>query len=151
MATRPLRSSSIGRPLILAICSTLLATGCDTSERDPGVKNDAMVAPVGTSAPSAAADQTAKNQSHQDPPGIAETSAQPAKPLDLTRGDNLQSLDEATSAAGDEPSNLLPDLFDDKSARTGARVSGRVLMNDVEKISADAVEGVEFKLEVPVN
>lgn len=148
MATTHYRIPTFTRPLLLGIWCTLLATGCDTPEPKSPSKPD----PSSATQESIAEPKTTKRTatSSKPKPTTNQTNTDP-KPLDLSRGTNLESLDEATDIGGTEPGNLLPDLFEDQPSKTGARASGRVLMSETEESSMQAIEGVEFKLEVPVN
>lgn len=116
----------------------MLTMGCDTA------KPDHSSAPQPTSQPPATPTQPTTNQETQ----------QVSAPLDLSRQGILESLastDGSTDIDASEPDNLLPDLFDDQTSKSGPRASGRVLMTEGEDASLQAVEGVEVTLQVPIN
>lgn len=142
MATTSFRTTTLRRPLLLGIWCTLLVAGCDTPKPEQSSKPDQSSATHEAIAePKTAAPQVANSNPESAAP----------KPLDLSRNNNLESLGGVTDMGGDDPDKLLPDLFKDQPGKTGARASGRVLMSETEEASLQAIEGVEFKLEVPVN
>ncbi len=149
MATTDHRTPASKRALLLGIWCTLLVAGCDTSPSDPQGSDQPS-----TTQPTADEPQpqtpTSAVSTPSPTPAIKPAKSNP-KPLNLSRGTNLDSLEDTTDIGGDDPDNLLPDLFKDQSKRSGARASGRVLMSETEEASLQAIEGVEFKLEVPVN
>lgn len=148
MATTTYRNPTFIKPLLLSIGCALLVAGCDTPQPKSPSKPDQSNATQESIGESKTAERTATSSNPE--PTTNQTNIDPT-PLDLSRGTNLESLDDATDIGGAEPGNLLPDLFDDQSSKTGARASGRVLMSEAEEASIQAIEGVEFKLEVPVN
>ena len=116
-----------------ALCCIVLAGGCARPQPSPDA------------APKAAANLPT-------PQATASTPA-PTKPLDLSR-DALQSMDQVTQEFDEAlpaQKNLLPNLFDNEAKQTGTKTSGRVLMNKDAQDVVQGIEGVEFKVEVPVN
>lgn len=141
----------LGRLRLIGLCCAIFAMGCQPSSTpsandEPGLQTNPpnqILEPE-----SAATLESSTNADNQPSPAPSKT-----KPLDLSRN-ALDSLKQATADGAEDsqdPNNLLPDLFEDKSTKSGARASGRVLMREDEKASMQSIEGVELKLEVPIN
>ena len=112
--------------------------------------------PDSTTNPGTPASQTSSEMvgsQLESPEGVV-TDAPPvatSKPLDLTRSSSFDEMIDSAYINTDDQDDLLPDLFADQGREAKTRASGRLIMSEEEKALTESVEGVELKLEVPVN
>ena len=119
----------------------MLLGGCEGSAPDASAK-----------APEADP-QTAIEAASQTKLTTPEPTPPPPKTLNLSR-EALEQWEQAGSSqqpATTDPDNMLPDLFEGGASDKRTRTSGRVLMREDAQSALQGIEGVEFKVEVPVN